>query len=251
MSDFSPAEIGTWRVRFAAKILAHPIWSFGVPLFLTVAPWVALLKDWIPSGLSQYSTFALIGALTATSFLLPLVLRTIRPNLIGSEIESCLDVLRIDQNTCVIGAGGGSFFALGHIVKRYSERYPNEEIPTVTCVNLGFENRQRIYAPKIPKSAFKDKSKVLIVLAELGTGRTAKDLIDLASQYVDKENILTFALISSETAAASGDWSDVVTLAIVDRKFGSTSVLPWARTSARKAIALDNSLQIENQSKSK
>ena len=148
-------------------------------------------------------------------------------------MENAITHLDITEETCLVGAGGGSFHALGFLIKILKKKKGQNFLVDALCVNLGFVNRTRKYSPDISVLLKKiSKKKVLIVLAELGTGRTADHLYREISKIPHIESVEMFCLIASETASNSGDWFDVFTLSIIDRKVGNKSILPWARTTS-------------------
>ena len=121
-------------------------------------------------------------------------------------------------------------------MKAWKKKYPILQTPNAICISMEIKkdpNEQIdhiVFYPKLEKIESLIQSKALIVLAHIGTGRTAKKLMNWANNLKDVESHC-FSLIVSKTAAESEDWSNVTTLGIINREHKETrSILPWIST---------------------
>ena len=233
---FYPNEIGTWKVKWVAKALANPIFSIGISIVFIVTPWlsVVLSLNIFEKYELKWLFITVLGVSVLTTLFLPYFLRAARFKIIKSEVIKAMSRLPLDENTCIIGAGGGSFFLIGMILKEWQEKKKTTP-PSAICISLSVDNREREFYPSLNQvQNIIDKNKVLIVLSAIGTGKGASKMLEWANAITTLEKVTMFSLIVSEDAANTGEWKDIYTLGVLNRSELKKSIIPWIKTLPNK-----------------
>lgn len=224
-----PIIIGSWKLKWLSKLLQHPIYSATIPLITGLLSWLNFFLGWIDD--SYRITFIIVGSVAILiSLLLPFFLRLIRYDVLFAEIRDAIKQLPIDNNTYLFGAGGGSFKSIGMLLKAWEEENPNTHPPYSLCLSMVNDATGISFYPSLDDISPSIRSKLLIVLAQIGTGSTAKAVKAWADSVSSINGVEIFCLIMSETAADSGEWPGVYTLGVINRKDIKHSVLPWVST---------------------
>lgn len=233
MKKYYPEEIGTWKIKWMAKALANPLFSIGISIIFVATPWISTVQalKLFPNKELKFIFISLIAISGIMSILLPLILRMARFSLIRSEVTKAMNKLPIDEDTYIIGAGGGSFYLIGMILKYWQEIKGSKKPPTAICVSLFFENKQRKFYPSLEQiEKIIDKGKILIIITTIATGKMASQMLDWAKSIDSVTDVNLFSLVVSEEAAKTGDWEGIFTLGVLNRNEMKKSIIPWIRT---------------------
>ena len=218
--------VGRKRFAGAARLLAHPIY-FTSTFAATFLPWINFLRNWVGA---TTAVGLLIGAGVVIGSCIPLAIKLCRYSLLCGEVRCALKRLPIDSDTLLIGAGGGSFKAIGMLLKAWEEELPHKPPPYSICVSLDLENAVTGFYPALDSLRFCLRPSVIIVLTDIGTGMTARRLKEWLASVDTVKEANFFSLIVSEAAASSGEWNGVYTLAVANRKSRQRSIIPWIST---------------------
>jgi hypoxanthine-guanine phosphoribosyltransferase len=228
-----PNVVGSWKLTWVARFLKNPFLTSGVFFTSTFIPWLGIVLTGAEK--ENYRYYLLGGAILLVVFsgvVIPYIVRLYRYGIISKEIRKSVNRLNISSETLLIGAGGGSYTAIGMLLKAWEEEGRGIP-PDSLCVSMACktENERDFYPSLNEIKSCVNNRHILIVLAEIGTGSTAKSLLTWAKSIESVKEVDLFSLIISETAAQSGDWEKVFTLGIINRKDNvKHSVLPWVST---------------------
>jgi hypothetical protein len=228
-----PQVVGTKGLVWIARILEYPLFSTGAVVTTGLLPWVSVFMGWVDKPTHKNILLGTSLAVLLVGVFIPPLLRLSRYALISREIRRAVTKLPIRENTLLIGAGGGSFKAIGMLLKAWEEeKAPNNLPPDSLCVSMACKDgNTRSFYPSLDeiKTCVRNED-ILIVLAQIGTGSTAQALLSWADSLGGSRQVNLFSLIVSETAAQSGDWRNVYTLGIINRRNVKHSILPWVST---------------------
>ena len=225
-----PTVVGSRRLPLLAAILRHPFYTATIPLVTGLLAWLRFFLGWMDDPYKL--TFLAIGAFAIfVSLTVPVAARLCRYELLSVEIRQALKHLPIDSDTFLLGVGGGSFKAIGMVLKAWEEEKPNAKPPHSLCLRMA-KNRDAgteliTFYPSLDRLESMINTKLVIVVAQIGTGRTARAVKEWADSIESVTKTDIFALIISEAAADSGEWKGAFTLGVVNRGNVSRSVLPW------------------------
>lgn len=232
-TKYLPNVIGSSKFKFCADLLKHPFYSSSITIAVAVFSWVSLLQGWIKDSEYQKLLFIASILIIIVGILIPIIIKILRFSILSNEVKNCINSLPINQDTLIFGVGGGSYTAIGILLKAWEKKSPQGDIPPDSiCISMKSDNsHNREFFPSLQEISQSISNKeVLIVLAQIGTGRTARELVNWAENLSCVNKINIFSLIISEPAADSGDWSDAYTLAILNRNDINHSILPWIST---------------------
>lgn len=228
-NDGHPTVIGTRRIHFLANVLEYPFFYATAPAITGLLAWLQFVLGWT-SEPNRPIVFVLGTVALGLAPIIPIVARTIRFTVLQREIKQGLKELPLSSETFILGAGGGSFKAIGMILKAWEEEHPKEPPPKCLCISMQIERDEIRFFPELDTFRSIVKNPMLIVLAQIGTGSTAKALRRWAGSIEGFKSIDIFSMIISPSAADSREWNGAFTLCISNRKSSKRSVLPWVST---------------------